>query len=44
MSTEELQDSFVQSWTRDWDASGDIRDPGFAATAQAYIERYKEVP
>ena len=44
MSPEESQDSFVQSCIRDWDALGDIRDPGFAATAQAYIERYKEVP
>ena len=44
MSPEESQDSFVQSWIRDWDALGDIRDPGFANTAQAYIERYKEMP
>ena len=38
------QDSFVQPWIRDWDALGDMRDPGFAETAQAYIEQYKEVP
>ncbi len=38
------QDSLAQPWIRDWDALGDIRDPGFATTAQAYIEKYKEVP
>ena len=38
------QDSLAQPWIGDWDALGDIRDPGFAATAQAYIEQYKEVP
>ena len=41
---EESQDSFVQPWIRDWDAMGDIRDPGFADLAQAYIEQYKGVP
>ncbi len=41
---EGAQDGFVEPWIRDWDALGDIRDPGFAATARAYIERYKEVP
>ena len=33
-----------QPWIRDWDALGDIQDPGFAATAQAYIARYDPVP
>ena len=41
---EHSQDSFVQPWIGDWDALGNIRDPGFAETAQAYIEQYKEVP
>ena len=31
-------------WVRDWDALGDIRGPGFAETARAYIEQYKQVP
>ena len=30
-------------WVRDWDALGDIRGPGFAETARAYIEQYKQV-
>ena len=30
-------------WIRDWDALGDIRGPGFAKAARAYIERYKRV-
>ena len=30
-------------WIRDWDALGDIRGPGFAMAARAYIERYKRV-
>ena len=34
----------VQPWIRDWDALGDIRDPGFAETAQAYIDQYTQVP
>ena len=38
------QGGFVQPWIRDWDALGDIRDPGFAETAQAYIDQYMEVP
>ena len=38
------RDSFEQQWIRDWDALGDTRDPGFAATAQAYIKQYKDVP
>ena len=38
------QDSFVEPWIRDWDALGEMRDPGFADAAQVYIERYKEVP
>ena len=33
----------AQPWIRDWDALGDIRGPGFANTAQAYIEQYKQV-
>ena len=33
-----------KSWIRDWDVLGDIRDPGFAETAQEYIEQYKDVP
>ncbi len=41
---EESQDSLVQPWIRDWDALGDIRDRGFAATAQAYVEQYRQVP
>ena len=44
MSPEESKNSFVQSWIRDWDALGGIRDPGFAATAEGYIEWYKEMP
>ena len=31
-------------WIRDWDALGDIQGPGFAKTARAYIEQYKQVP
>ena len=38
------QDSLVQPWVRDWDALGDINDPDFVLTTQAYIERYKQVP
>ena len=38
------QHSLVEPWIRDWDALDDIRDPGFATTAQAYIEQYEEVP
>ena len=38
------QDSFAQPWVRDWDALGDMRDPGFADAAQAYVEQYKQVP
>ena len=30
-------------WIRDWDALGDIRGPGFAKNARAYIQRYKRV-
>ena len=41
---EGAQDSFVQPWIRDWDVLGGIRDPGFAETAQAYIDQYTEVP
>ena len=37
---EQTQESFVQPWIRDWDALGNIRDPGFAETAHAYIDRY----
>ena len=37
------RDSVAQPWIRDWDALGDIRDPGFVATARAYIEQYREV-
>ena len=37
---EQTQERFVQPWIRDWDALGNIRDPGFAETAQAYIARY----
>ncbi len=44
VSPESSQDSFAQPWIRDWDALGDIRDPGFAATARAYVEQYKQVP
>ena len=36
--------SIAQPWIRDWDALGDIRDPGFAKTVQAYIEQYRQVP
>ena len=38
------QESLTQPWIRDWDALGDLRDPGFAGTAQAYIARYGKVP
>ncbi len=38
------QDGFVQPWVRDWDALDDINAPDFDLTAQAYIERYKQVP
>ena len=38
------QHSLVEPWIRDWDALDDIRDPGFATTAQAYIDQYEEVP
>ena len=41
---ERSQDSSVQPWIRDWDALGELRDPGFADTAQAYIARYGTVP
>ena len=41
---EGAQHSLVEPWIRDWDALDDIRDPGFATTAQAYIEQYEEVP
>ena len=34
----------AEPWIRYWDALGDIRDPGFAKTERAYIERYTEVP
>ena len=34
----------AKPWIRDWDALGDIRGPGFAKTARAYIEQYKQVP
>ena len=38
------QDSFVQPWIRDWDAVGDIRDPGFDVRALAFIAKYEELP
>ena len=41
---EHTKGSFVQPWIRDWDALDDTNDPGFAATARAYIEQYKQVP
>ena len=41
---EQSPDNFVQPWIRDWDALDDIKEPDFALTAQAYIERYKQVP
>ena len=41
---EHTKGSFVQPWIRDWDALDDMKDPGFAATARAYIEQYKQVP
>ena len=34
----------MQPWTRDWDALGNIRDPGFSILAQAFIARYENVP
>ena len=40
---EQTQEAVVQPWIRDWDALGNIRDPGFAETAQAYIARYGQV-
>ena len=44
VSLERPQGSFEQPWVRDWEAlGGGIEDPGFAAAAQAYIARYREV-
>ncbi len=44
MGAEPRMDGWIsQPWIRDWDAVGDIRDPGFAATARAYVEQYKQV-
>ena len=44
MRPQSSQGDVVQPWIRDWDALDDINDPDFATTAQAYIERYKQVP
>ena len=41
---ERSQGSFAQPWIRDWDALDDINAPDFDLMAQAYIERYKQVP
>ena len=41
---EQTQDSFVQPWIRDWDAVGDIRDPGFAVRALAFIAKHEKLP
>lgn len=40
---EQPQDSFVRPWIHDWENLGNIRDPGFADRAQAYITRYGKV-
>ena len=44
VSPERPQGGFEQPWVRDWEAlGGGIEDPGFAAAAQTYITRYREV-
>ena len=45
VSPERPQGGFEQPWVRDWEVlGGGIEDPGFVADAQAYIDRYREVP
>ena len=41
---QESPGGFAQPWIGDWGALGDIEDPDFAATAQAYIDQYEQVP
>ena len=41
---ERSQSDSTQPWIGDWDALGEIQDPGFAETARAYIARYGRMP